>query len=342
MSNQFSFFEYYLDPDLDTFSDADLETIRREYKRREAAGCDPSHCSDVTIKTPRYEKTVKLGEVIDKIKGYEYKIKGMYWEFIQSGRDIPPDSCLLDLIPGIHWIHQTWSPKYEESRFRISSTPNSYVIPEIIRPYVDFVNSVKELSPVIRDNFVGKVNFQILSDLEKPLYCHLNYGTDGKITLVEETHPNPTLTLKGYYVLLYRLFHLGDLRPKRSSDTFSYLHWKMKKYFEPRRRNEPFIHPFLYNFLPTPNLNVYDPLKQWFYTLLKVEQTYATKFDLFYGRPVKRYRVSLDDNHRLRIQIQYRDVETPQNYYPQSFYESISIFEFLRWNLYGQILDIYR
>ncbi|MFW9855850.1 MAG: hypothetical protein ACFFFG_12365 [Candidatus Thorarchaeota archaeon] len=356
MTKQFSFLEFYLEPDLDTFSDAYLAEFRKQYEESYATGENPPYCSALTIKSPKGASSMIPGETLDKIRIYDYYIKGMYWELLQSGRKLSPDSYLLDLVPGVHWIDKTWSPDSTQSRFNRSVISKEYVIPEIIRPYVDFVNSIDEVRRIIQDNFIGNVNFQIFqgSDIENSLYCHLNYGSDGRLTLVEKKHPSPDLSLKGSYKHLCQLFHLGEKRPERDTalkytgrplwrhEKISTVEWKMNHFFDDRAEKRfPAVYAPLGHFMPIPNTNSYEVLKQWIYTLLKVEEAYATRFDIFHDRVIKRCTVCFDDNQRLLVKIQYRDDEKILNYYPKSLNECFCIFIFIENNLNGQVIQIY-
>lgn len=364
------YFKMHIYPELNTISREDLLDISR------------AHWPKVKLVSSKGFVSID-SDYFKRHRRYDFIIKWLFWEKLKLEED-SFESFLIDLVPNIHWkigswkpvfVHpKGWKPDFSKSRVFSSSfpTPQKFIIPEIIRPYVDFVNSIDIASDIWKENFVGIINFMVydgetryllVNTPSKALYCHLIYDSDGKITLVEGTYPNPDFSLKGYYNSLSRLFHMGEkedekvnqafmdnfkYRPPREVHPKSKMDWRTRKYFKDDR-NVPTAP--LSDFLTGINTHdiynmkkhfksyykVISTFRNWFYTLLLVENACTTHFDILSGQMVKECIISFDKQNRLRFQIHYHDNDIIQNHYPKSLYESICLLEIINRNLSRQI-----
>ena len=261
---------------------------------------------------------------------YDYLVKWLYWEKIRREK-IPTESYLIDLIPDVHWMIDTWKPKFREDRVfypdffatRVHGVCGDFlqfVIPEVIRHYVDFINSVDIAKDILKNNFVGIVNFIIILGDKK--YCHLIYDSEGKITLGEGLHPDADFSLSGENRYLSMLFHSGKKDISESFNELQRIDRVNLAHLAKEHKNDKNI------------ISVYE---KWFNTLLLVEYTLTTHFNQLSERHIEKCVVSFDKHNRFQIQIHYYDSDCIRNFYPKSVYESICIFELVFNNLMKQV-----
>ncbi len=370
MNSTNPFFEMSVQPDLNDILEGRIDVLE-----------DTSGASWPTVTISSSKRFASMApEYSRRHRRYDFLIKWLYWQKLELEKE-SLESFLIDLVPNVHWMMDSWKPmfKYQSTLdidfdrhtrvFYSRNVSQDYVIPEIIRPYVDFVNSIDITSDILKKHFIGVVNFMIFDEntcdllVDRPsagLYCHLIYDSNGKITLVEGEHPKPDCSLRGNYHKLSALFYWGKIggitksvrmKSGKMLSGKSRIDGHVNRLFRGDMKPPSILPLYLhYYFSGTTNErspsrhklydNYYSAIpifKKWFHTLLLVEYACTTLFDKLNGQRAKKCVVSFDKHNKIRIQIHYHDIDIIENYYPESLYESICLFEYIYRNFDHQI-----